>query len=225
LPPCCQIEIVQQSMVKMPENAVLRPVDKLRPYANNARTHSTEQIEQLASSMLEFGFTQPVLITGDGDIIAGHGRVMAAKSLGLTEVPVIVLDHLTPDQRRAYVIADNQLALNAGWDNDILAAELAALEHADFNLDLIGFTPQQMEKMLGVEAAAASLPALAAGGKTSLSQMTFTVTDEQKGDIERAMELAKSFGDFVDTGNENSNGNALARVAEMFLGAQSDVDG
>ena len=116
-----------------------RPIDSLVPYANNARTHSDRQIEQIAASMREWGWTNPVLIGADGGIIAGHGRVMAARSLGYTEAPVMVADGWTDEQRRAYVLADNQLALNAGWDNDLLRFELDALGAAGFDLDLIGF--------------------------------------------------------------------------------------
>ena len=116
-----------------------RPIDSLVPYANNARTHSDRQIEQIAASMREWGWTNPVLIGADGGIIAGHGRVMAARTLGYTEAPVMVADGWTDEQRRAYVLADNQLALNAGWDNDLLRFELDALGAAGFDLDLIGF--------------------------------------------------------------------------------------
>ena len=116
-----------------------RPIDSLVPYANNARTHSDRQIEQIAASMREWGWTNPVLIGADGGIIAGHGRVMAARTLGYTEAPVMVADGWTDEQRRAYVLADNQLALNAGWDNDLLRFELEALGAAGFDLDLIGF--------------------------------------------------------------------------------------
>lgn len=111
----------------------------LIPYINNSRTHSDEQINQIASSIKEFGFTNPVLIDGDGGIIAGHGRVMAAKKLGLDEVPCIELDYLTEAQKKAYIIADNQLPLNAGWDLDKLKLEIETLQEMDFNIDLLGF--------------------------------------------------------------------------------------
>lgn len=111
----------------------------LIPYINNSRTHSDEQINQIASSIKEFGFTNPVLIDGDGGIIAGHGRVMAAKKLGLDEVPCIELDYLTDAQKKAYIIADNQLPLNAGWDLDKLKIEIETLQEMDFNINLLGF--------------------------------------------------------------------------------------
>ena len=106
------------------------------------------QIAQIAASIAEFGFTNPILIGEDEVIIAGHGRLMAAKALGLTEVPVIVLDHLTEAQRRALVIADNRIAENAGWDDDLLRSELAALREADFDLDLIGFDETELDEIM-----------------------------------------------------------------------------
>ena len=99
------------------------PVDRLIPYARNARTHSEEQVAQVAASIAEFGWTNPILAGADGIIIAGHARLLAARKLGMTEVPVIVLDHLTESQRRALVLADNRLALNAGWDEEMLRVE------------------------------------------------------------------------------------------------------
>jgi ParB-like chromosome segregation protein Spo0J len=124
------------------------PVDRLVPYIRNARTHGEDQIAQIAASIAEFGFTNPILIGEDEVIIAGHGRLMAAKALGLTEVPVIVLDHLTEAQRRALVIADNRIAENAGWDDDLLRSELAALREADFELDLIGFDETELDEIM-----------------------------------------------------------------------------
>ncbi len=124
------------------------PVDRLVPYIRNARTHSEDQIAQIAASIAEFGFTNPILIGEDEVIIAGHGRLMAAKALGLIEVPVIVLDHLTEAQRRALVIADNRIAENAGWDDDLLRSELAALREADFDLELIGFDEAELDEIM-----------------------------------------------------------------------------
>ena len=114
-------------------------VGDLIPYVNNSRTHSDEQVMQVASSIKEFGFTNPILIDDDGGIIAGHGRLMAAKKLGLDEVPCIRLGYLSEAQRKAYVIADNKLALNSGWDNDLLKIELMQLDSIDFDLNLTGF--------------------------------------------------------------------------------------
>ena len=120
----------------------------LVPYARNSRTHSPEQVAQIAGSIREFGFTNPVLIDADNGIIAGHGRVMGAQKLGLAEVPCIRLSHLTENQQRAYVIADNKLALNAGWDEEMLGLELADLREADYDLSLIGFDDFAIEQFL-----------------------------------------------------------------------------
>jgi DNA modification methylase len=124
------------------------PVEKLIPYARNARTHSAEQVAQVAASIAEFGWTNPILAGADGIVIAGHARLLAARKLGMTEVPVIVLDHLTESQRRALVLADNRLALNAGWDEDMLRVEMAALDEDGFNLELVGFTDEEIEGLL-----------------------------------------------------------------------------
>ena len=134
---------------KGPTKLERRAVADLAPYAQNSRTHSEAQVAQIAASIREFGFTNPVLIDAEGGIIAGHGRVLAAKSLGLAKVPVLVLDHLTEDQRRAYVIADNKLALNAGWDEDVLRAEIEALGGVGFEIGLLGFAPAELDTLLG----------------------------------------------------------------------------
>jgi ParB-like chromosome segregation protein Spo0J len=127
------------------------PLARLRPYERNARTHSPEQVAQIAASIQEFGFTNPILVGEDDGIIAGHGRLAAAMDLGLTEVPVIVLSHLTAEQRRAYVLADNQLALNAGWDMELLQQEVIGLNLADFDLSLLGFDEDRIAGLLDPE--------------------------------------------------------------------------
>ena len=128
-----------------------RDTDSLIPYANNARTHSVEQVAQVAASIKEFGFTNPVLIDEQGGVIAGHGRVMAAKKLGLSEVPCIVLDGLSDAQKRAYTIADNKLALNSGWDNELLKIEIESLQEDDFKIDLLGFDIDGLNEILGFD--------------------------------------------------------------------------
>ncbi len=130
-------------------NIQMTPVSQLVPYAGNARTHSDEQIAQIAASISEFRFTNPILTGADNVIIAGHGRLLAAQQLGMDTVPVIVLDHLSEAQRRALVIADNKLAENAGWDEDLLRTELAALVDMDFDLDLMGFSDEELDDLLG----------------------------------------------------------------------------
>ena len=116
-----------------------KSVDKLIPYVNNARTHDEKQVTQIAASIKEFGFNNPILMDGDNGVVAGHGRLMAAKKLGLKEVPCIELSHLSEVQKKAYILADNKLALNAGWDDEMLKNELESLKAMDFDLSLAGF--------------------------------------------------------------------------------------
>lgn len=120
----------------------------LVPYARNSRTHSKEQIEQIVKSINEFGWTNPILVSEKNDIIAGHGRVLAADKLGMKEVPCIQINNLTEIQRRAYVMADNKLALNAGWDDELLKLELHALDEADYDLSIIGFDASELSTIM-----------------------------------------------------------------------------
>lgn len=126
-------------------------VSKLIPYAKNSRTHDDAQVAQLAASIKEFGWTNPILVDGDKGVIAGHGRLLAARKLGYDKVPVIELKHMTEAQKRAYVIADNKLALNAGWDNNFLALELQDLKDQDFDLTLLGFDDKELDALLAPE--------------------------------------------------------------------------
>ena len=128
-----------------------RPVDQLVPYVRNARTHSDEQISQIAGSIAEFGFVNPILVGDDNVIIAGHGRLMAAHKMGLEVVPVICLSHLSELQRRALVLTDNKLAENAGWDEDLLRLELEALQAQDFDLELTGFDFDEIDRLLNAD--------------------------------------------------------------------------
>jgi ParB-like chromosome segregation protein Spo0J len=125
------------------------PVKKLTPYARNSRTHSDIQVAQIAASIKEFGFTNPVLIDEGNDIIAGHGRVLAAQKLGLDSVPCIRLSHLTNTQQRAYVITDNQLALNAGWNFDMLSVEIDELNDEKYDISKIGFSNAELAEIIG----------------------------------------------------------------------------
>src|ERR1700694_508120 len=133
------------------------PISNLLPYIRNARVHSDAQIARIAASIVEFGFVNAVLIGPDGRIIAGHARVSAARKLGLTEIPVIVLDHLSAAQRRALVIADNRLALGASWDEDMLAGALAALQEEAGDLGILGFEDNELKELLAAAASAAAL--------------------------------------------------------------------
>lgn len=122
----------------------LVPIDKLIPYVNNARTHSPEQLNKLRSSLREFGFINPVIIDRDFNVIAGHGRILAAKAEGISDVPCVFVDYLTPAQKKAYIIADNRMALDAGWDEEMLKVEIEALQAEDFDLGLTGFDEKEL---------------------------------------------------------------------------------
>jgi hypothetical protein len=137
-----------EAMLGFQSRIVERATESLRPYEKNARTHSRKQIQQIARSIERFGFTNPVLVSDDGEILAGHGRVAAAKLLGLKFVPTIGLSHLSPTERRAYVLADNKLALNAGWDRETLAIELQALIDLDFDVEVTGFSTAEVDLTL-----------------------------------------------------------------------------
>jgi DNA modification methylase len=137
-------------LVALADRIELWPIGRLRPYERNPRTHSEAQVDQIAASMVEFGWTNPVLIDENAGILAGHGRLLAARKLGLAEVPVIRFEHLSEAQKRAYLIVDNQLALNSGWDDALLAEELAWLRAERFELDLIGFDASELERLLAL---------------------------------------------------------------------------
>jgi ParB-like chromosome segregation protein Spo0J len=128
-----------------------KKVTELIPYVNNSRTHSDEQVAQIAASIKEFGWTNPILVDGQNGIIAGHGRLLAARKLGHKEVPTIELADLTETQKKAYIIADNRLALNAGWDNEMLTIELNDLLADGFALELLGFDPNEIDSLLTPE--------------------------------------------------------------------------
>ena len=125
----------------------LVPIGKLVPYVNNARTHSPEQINKLRSSLREFGFINPVIIDRDFGVIAGHGRILAAKEEGITEVPCVFADHLTEAQKKAYIIADNRMAMDAGWDEELLRVEIEALQAEAFDLSLTGFDEKELSDL------------------------------------------------------------------------------
>ena len=190
-----------------------RKVSALTPYARNSRTHSDAQVAQIAASIKEWGFTTPVLIEPDGGIIAGHGRVMAAQRLGLDEVPVVIAEGWTEAQKRAYVIADNKLALNAGWDDQLLKIELDELAGLDFDLTLTGFDPEEIGSF---DIDEIEPPELADGDREPFRQVTFTLHDEQWEEVEAALAKAKQEGHGEGAVNENSNGNALAWICDRF---------
>ena len=149
--------MLSQETTVLPLEVQLWPVDRLIPYARNPRTHSDAQVAQIAASIAEFGFNNPILVDTQAGIIAGHGRLLAARKLQLRRVPVIVLDHLSETQKRAYVIADNQLALQAGWDDEMLRIELAALQEDNFDVNLVGFDDSELARLLAAQDATPGL--------------------------------------------------------------------
>lgn len=155
-----------------------KKTDKLIPYVNNSRTHDDAQVSQIAASIKEFGFTNPLLIDSEGGIIAGHGRLMAAKKLGMDEVPTIMLDGLSDAQKKAYVIADNKLALNAGWDFVALNLEIEGLKGLDFNIELLGFSEVELDSLDNEEI-----------DYGLLDELNDDVVDDYEGNVRRAIQI------------------------------------
>lgn len=185
-------------------------IAKLIPYINNAKQHPESQVTKLASSIREFGFVNPVLIDKDFNIIAGHGRVMAAKVLNLKQIPCVYVEGLTEAQRKAYILADNKLGEFAEWDMNLVGLELGELSEMDFDIDLTGFELPNVD----MDDFGTSFE-LADGGKPEICQMTFTLHEEQKKAIQQAID---SVGDCVEEtfGNTNRNGNALYEVIRQW---------
>jgi ParB-like chromosome segregation protein Spo0J len=207
--------------MKLPDQLETIQIDALIPYARNSRTHSDAQVAQIAASIKEFGFTNPILIDKDGGIIAGHGRVLAARKLKMDEVPCIRLSHLTEVQAKALVIADNKLALNAGWDDEMLRVEFAELEYEGIDLTITGFTLEEIEALKFDDDAEAEMPELKDGDKEPFQQKTFTLHDDQAEVVDNAITLART-NPLADTGlNENTNGNALAFICHQWLEARN----
>lgn len=200
------------------KSIVNRPVDKLKPYKNNSRVHPKEQIEQIINSIKEFGFTSPVIIDDQNMILCGHGRYEAAVQMGMETVPCTVLSHLTDEQKRAYIIADNRIAENAQWNKELLALELTELDFADFDLTVVGIPEKELAKLLPDESAILSdMPEMPDGEKSEYSQMTFTLHNTQAELVKAALKAAKKAGEFDEKLNKNSNGNALALICERFM--------
>lgn len=179
------IDAIEGLSIKLANRLEIWPVERLKPYEGNARTHSPEQLEQIAASMTHNGgFTNPILVDSKDGIVAGHGRLMAAQILGLAEVPVVVLDHLTDTQRRALVIADNKIAENANWDFDLLASELEALSDDGLDLSLTGFSNDELDELLdGIDGpgddAAAPIAPLSNRRTISIDGEKVVVTDDE----------------------------------------------
>jgi ParB family chromosome partitioning protein len=213
--------------IVMPSQIVMRATASLIGYARNSRTHDERQIDVLCKSITEYGFTNPILIDGDRGVIAGHGRIMAAEKLELVEVPCIELRHLTNEQKRAYLIADNAIADMSTFNEALLAQELADLSGVGIEATDLGFDAAEVDRLMeimGTEFAKPldSWPTLPSGDRAPIQQVTLTLHDDQVATLKRAIEKARGMGPFVDTGNENSNGNAVARICEAFLGEGVD---
>ncbi len=192
------------------------PLARLIPYARNARTHSPEQIKQLAASMREWGWTIPVLADEQGGLIAGHARVQAGELNGYDEAPVMIARGWSEAKKRAYVLADNKLAMNAGWNEELLGVELLELRDMGFDMPVIGFDEKELDELMR-EVADAGYPELPEGDRAPYQQITFMLHDEQVKIVQAAVTAAKARGPFENTGNDNANGNALARVCEAYL--------
>ena len=196
-------------------------IDLLIPYARNSRTHDANQVDQIAASIKEFGFLNPIIIDGENGIVAGHGRVMAAKKLGVKELPCVDASHLSETQKRAYIIADNKLALNSGWDIEMLRVEFDELQESGFDLELTGFSMDEIGEIEFDNDCEIEMPTLKDGDKEPFQQKTFTLHDEQATIVDDAVTLART-NPLADTGlNENSNGNALALICQQWLENQN----
>lgn len=185
-------------------------VDKLIPYINNAKKHSDDQVTRLASSIREFGFVNPILIDKDFNVIAGHGRLMAAKRLNMDAVPCLFVEGLTDAQRKAYILADNRLGELGEWDMNLVGLEIGELQEDDFDVSLLGFNIDDISADdFGTDF---ELPS---GDKSEICQMTFTLHEEQKKVIQQALD---SVSDCIEEtfGNTNKNGNALYEVVRQW---------
>ena len=194
-----------------------RKTAELIPYVNNPRQHPEKQVNQIASSIKEFGFTNPILIDDDNGVVAGHGRLLAAQKLDIAEVPVVVLEGLTESQRKAYVIADNQIALNSGWDDEVLRIEVDRLSELDVDIDSLGFDDDFLSDLLFDSNSESIFPDLASGEKEPYQKKTFTLHDEQVAIIDDAVMLARTNPLSDNSLNDNSNGNAIAFICDDWL--------
>jgi ParB-like chromosome segregation protein Spo0J len=193
------------------------PIASVVPYARNPRKNAGA-VAKVAASLREFGWRQPIVVDSEMVVVVGHTRLMAAQQLGMTEVPVHVAEGLTANQVKAYRIADNRVHEEAEWDDELLALELGDLRDAGLDLALTGFDEDELAPLLEDVAPLGGMPPLPDGDKVPFQQMTFTLHDEQAEQVAHALEVAKKMGAFVDSPNENGNGNALSRVCEIFLG-------
>jgi hypothetical protein len=192
------------------------PVDRLRPYERNSRRHSPEQIEQIAASIRQWGWTIPTLAADDGMVLAGHGRLAAGKLLGMTDVPVIVARGWTEQQKRAYVIADNRLTDASDWDDEMLRLELSDLVEGGFDIALTGISEDELSKLsVGVDELE-QMPQLPDGDRSPFRDMTFILYGPQFAVVEQAVARATKPRD-PDNPNRSPQGNALAAICAEYL--------
>jgi ParB-like chromosome segregation protein Spo0J len=197
--------------------------EELIPYSNNPKEHPEEQVNKIASSIKNYGWDQPIVVDADGEIIKGHGRLQAAEKLGIDEVPVIWREDLSDAEARAARIADNKTA-ESPWDDETLGSELSILEDEPIAMDTLGFDEDELDSVIGEaslddEDIAEAFGDLPDDGRDPIRQKTFTLSEEQVDTVEDALEAAKGMGEFPPGPNDNSNGNALARVCSEFLEA------
>jgi len=199
---------------KAPLKVEYVPIGKLKPFAGNPRKNE-EAVAEIVKSIEFYGYTNPILVRrANKEVIAGHTRLLALQETGATEAPVIYLD-LTSDQARAYGIFDNKSTENTEWDIPKLVDLIDELKVVGLDLDRVGFTKDDLESMTGAfDIDSVGMPGLPVGDKGTLQQMTFTLHKVQAEMVNEVLAEAKAAGDFGDTGNENSNGNALARICE-----------
>lgn len=193
------------------------PIERLVFYARNPRKND-HAVDKVAAAIREFGFRVPICAKSDGTIVDGHLRLKAAKKLGLAEVPVVLADDMTEAQIKAFRLSVNKMAELAEWDTELLRLEFLDLEGEGFDLELTGFDADEIAELQFDDDAETDMPALAEGDREPFQDMTFNLHDEQAEVVKEAIAKSKSMGDFGDTGNENSNANALARICEVFNG-------
>lgn len=193
------------------------PIERLVFYARNPRKND-HAVDKVAAAIREFGFRVPICAKSDGTVVDGHLRLKAAKKLGLAEVPVVLADDMTEAQIKAFRLSVNKMAELAEWDTELLRLEFLDLEGEGFDLELTGFDADEIAELQFDDDAETDMPELAEGDREPFQQMTFTLHDDQADEVKAAIEKAKAMGAFVDSGNENGNGNALARICEVFNG-------
>ena len=193
-----------------------RKVSDLIPYINNSRTHSEEQINQIISSIKEFGFTNPILLEEENGIIAGHGRLMAVRKMGWSEVPCVTIKGLTKTQIKALNIADNQIALNAGWDLEKLSLELESLKEGNFDLAILGFNKDFLSDIvIDQDNIETTMPVLKEGDKPPFQQITFTIHEENFPHIKKAMDKAKT-KEIINDLDDNINAKSIIEICKFY---------